>query len=318
LFFDRTDRGRIRFSGPKATELINGMVTSDVSALTPGDGQYGVALSAKGKVVADLRIFALPDGLLIDSNSAAAPGWREMVGKYVNPRLSPYEDVSAKTVDFAVAGAGAASLLASVLPGDAGSLKTLDVYQHTSIMFEGASVAVIRAPDMGAECYDLIAPRDAAEALRERILSAGALAGTSELWNVLRVESGRPEWGIDMDASTLPQEALLDELGAISYTKGCYIGQEVVARIHFRGHVNRLLRKLRFVTSLLPPMGAAIVDDSGAAVGDVRSTAISPRLGGIALGMIRREVEPGSTLHVRWDGGEASVQIEGEKKGATA
>jgi tRNA-modifying protein YgfZ len=318
LFFDRTDRGRMRLKGPKAIELINGMVTSDVSALAPGEGQYSAALSAKGKVVADLRILALPDGLLIDTNCAAGPGWREMVGKYVNPRLSPYEDVSAKTADFAVAGAGAASLLASVLPGDVGSLKTLDIYEHSSIIFEGANVTVIRTPDIGVECYDLIAPREVADALREGILSGGAIAEDSELWNVLRMENGRPEWGIDMDATTLPQEALLDELGAISFTKGCYIGQEVVARIHFRGHVNRLLRKLRFVTSLLPPMGAAVVDDSGVAVGDVRSTAISPRLGGIALGMIRREVEPGSTLHVRWDGGEASVQIEGEKKGATA
>jgi folate-binding protein YgfZ len=318
LFFDRTDRARVRFTGPKATELINGMVTSDVSALAPGDGQYAAALTAKGKIVADLRIFALSDGLFIDTNSAAAPGWREMVAKYVNPRLSPYEDVSARTVDFAVAGAGAASLLASVLPGDAGSLKTLAVYEHTSIVFGEERVIVIRTPDIGVECYDLIAPVEAAEDLRGRILNGGALAETSELWNVLRVENGRPEWGVDMDATTLPQEALLDELGAISFTKGCYIGQEVVARIHFRGHVNRLLRKLRFVTPLLPPRGAAVVDDSGAAVGDVRSTAISPRLGGIALGMIRREVEPGSTLHVRWDGGEASVQIEGEKKGATA
>jgi folate-binding protein YgfZ len=221
-------------------------------------------------------------------------------------------------VDFAIAGATAPSVIAGVLDLEASSLKELDPYEHISASYSDAQVMVVRTPEVGADCWDLIAPASAAEALRSALLSAGAIASDPELWHVLRIEAGRPEWGVDMDATTLPQEALLDDLGAISFTKGCYIGQEVVARLHFRGHVNKLLRKLRFVTPAIPPKGATVVDDSGVVVGDVRSTAFSPRLGGIALGMIRREVELGSTLHARWDGGEASVQIEGEKKGATA
>jgi tRNA-modifying protein YgfZ len=318
LFFDRTDRRRIRLAGSKAAELINGMVTSDVGSLAPGQGRYAAALSAKGKVIADLRIFAAADGLLIDSNAAAAPGWREMVMKFVNPRVAPYTDVSAETIDFAVTGATAPSVIAAVFGVESPALQELEEYDHITGTFSGAQVTIARTPEIGADCWDLIAPASVGEPLRSALLSAGALASDPELWHVLRIEAGRPEWGIDMDATTLPQEALLDDLGAISFTKGCYIGQEVVARLHFRGHVNKLLRKLRFVTPALPPRGASVVDDSGAVVGDVRSVAFSPRLGGIALGMIRREVELGSTLHARWDGGEASVQIEGEKKGATA
>lgn len=318
LLFDRTDRRRMRVSGAKAAELINGMVTSDVGTLAPGQGRYGAALTPKGKILADLRILALPDGLLIDCNAAAAPGWREMVGKYVNPRAAPYTDVSASTIDFAVAGGLAAAIISESTGVSSEALKQLDPYEHVSVNFLGESVIVVKGPEATIEGYDLIAPVSAREKLRTVLLSAGALEESLELWHVLRIESGRPEWGIDMDETTLPQEALLDELGAISFTKGCYIGQETVARIHFRGHVNRLLRKLRFVTPALPPRGAKVVDDAGIIVGDVRSTAISPRCGGIALGMIRREVELGSTLHARWDGGEASVQIEGEKKGATA
>lgn len=318
VLFDRTDRMRMRVTGAKASELVNGMVTSDVASLAPGRGQYSAALSAKGKVIADPRIFAVDDGLLVDVDLAASRGWREMVAKYINPRVAPYTDVSADTCDFAIAGNSAATTLSSVLGIDAAALKALDPFSHLSAPFESTELIVVKTPEISAECYDLIFPRTLTESLRAGIMEAGAVGAAADLWTILRIEAGRPEWGADMDDTTLPQEALLDMLGAISFTKGCYIGQEVVARIHFRGHVNKVLRKLRFVTSALPPRGAAVVDDTGAVVGDVRSTAVSPKCGGIALGMIRREVEPGSTLHARWEGGEASVQIEGEKKGATA
>ena len=128
----------------------------------------------------------------------------------------------------------------------------------------------------------------------ERAVAAGATPAGLGAWEIARVEAGRPEWGIDIDDTTIPQEANFDELDAISYTKGCYIGQEVVARVHFRGHVNRHLRGLRAGERRdAPPTGAQLIDDSGNHVGDVRSSVASPRLGGIAIGMVRREVEPG-------------------------
>jgi folate-binding protein YgfZ len=117
------------------------------------------------------------------------------------------------------------------------------------------------------------------------------------------------EWGIDIDDSTIPQEANFDELDAISYTKGCYIGQEVVARVHFRGHVNRHLRGLRAASTDAPPQGAQLIDDSGNHVGDVRSSVASPRLGGIAIGMVRREVELGASLNAKWENGERRVDV---------
>jgi folate-binding protein YgfZ len=112
-----------------------------------------------------------------------------------------------------------------------------------------------------------------------------------------------------MNDSTIPQEANFDALGAISYTKGCYTGQETVARVHFRGHVNRFLRRLHFVSASVPPTSAELVNDAGEVVGDVRSVALSPRHGGVAIAMVRREVAPGATLHARWAGGECTVQI---------
>jgi folate-binding protein YgfZ len=317
LFFDRSDRTRMRISGPKAAELVTGMVTNDVSALIPGEGQYAAALTPKGKIVADLRIFALDDALLIDASAAAAPGWMEMVRKYINPRIAPYHDLSAELGDIGIFGRSSRSAVARVMDVDDRELASLAPYGHLSRPFGNVTVIIARVPEIDLDGFEIFVPREAAAALTAKLEAVGILAGSQSTWAIARIESGRPEWGTDMDESTLPQEANFDELGAISYTKGCYIGQETVARVHFRGHVNRFLRRLRFVTRPAPPKGAELVDEAGKVIGEIRSSALSPRFGGVALGMVRREVPPGTTLQAKWDGGECSVQIEQNEKGAT-
>ena len=317
LFFDRSDRTRMRISGPKSAELVTGMVTNDVLALLPGEGQYAAALTPKGKIVADLRIFALEDALLIDASAGAAPGWKEMVRKYVNPRIAPYHDLTSELADFGVFGRSARQVVSRVLDVDDKDLAALPPYGHISRPFGDATVIIARVPEIDLDGFDIFVPSESAASLRRKLEAAGIFAGGRDTWEIARIESGRPEWGADMDDSTLPQEANFDELGAISYTKGCYIGQETVARVHFRGHVNRFLRRLRFVTRPAPPRGAELVDEMGKVIGEIRSSALSPRFGGVALGMVRREVPPGTTLQARWDGGECSVQIEQNEKGAT-
>lgn len=308
---------RMRISGQKAAELVTGMVTNDVSALVPGEGQYAAALTPKGKIVADLRIFALEDSLLIDTSAAAATGWKEMVRKYINPRLAPYHDLTSELSDFGVFGRSARSVVSRVMDVDDKDLAALPPYGHISRPFGNVTVILARVPEMDLEGFDIFIPSEAVGLLKGKFQSAGIATGGKDTWEIARIESGRPQWGTDMDDSTLPQEANLDELGAISYTKGCYIGQETVARVHFRGHVNRFLRRIRFVTRPAPPKGAELVDETGKVIGDIRSAALSPRFGGVALGMVRREIPPGTTLQARWDGGECSVQIEQNEKGAT-
>jgi tRNA-modifying protein YgfZ len=317
LFFDRSDRMRIRISGPKAAELVTGMVTNDVSSLLPGEGQYAAALSAKGKIVADVRIFALDDALLIDTSAAAAPGWKEMVRKYINPRIAPYHDVTTEMADFGVFGRAARSVVSRALDVDDKDLAGLAPYGHIRRPFADGTVIIARVPEIDLDGFEIFAPTGLVGELKAKFHSAGVVEGGAETWEIARVESGRPQWGVDMDDTTLPQEANFDELGAISYTKGCYIGQETVARVHFRGHVNRFLRRLRFVTRPAPPKGAELFDESGKVIGEIRSAALSPRFGGVALGMVRREVLPGTTLQARWPEGECSVQIEQNEKGAT-
>ena len=306
---DRSGRLRMLFSGDKAAESLNGLVTSDVLALTPGTGQYSAALTPKGKVIADVKIFANSEGLLVDVSAAAGPGWAAMVRKFVNPRLAKYQDVSEQSADIGVFGRRAREIVTAVFP-DAGIPADLPAYSHVRTTFADSAIMIARVPDFGVEGYDIILPRDAAGLLRSKLVSAGATEDASEALHIARIEAGRPEWGVDMDDTMLAQEVDMERLEAISFSKGCYTGQETVARVHFRGHVNRLLRGLRFADAVLPPTGAQLTEDSGKEVGTVRSGAISPRLGAIALAIVRREVEPGAMVRATWDEGQTEARVE--------
>jgi folate-binding protein YgfZ len=309
IVVDRSHRGRIRFFGEKSGEALTGLVTNDVVAMVPGFGQYGAALSAKGRIVADLRIFAAAGSYLVDAAPRAWPAWLAMVKKYVNPRLSGYRDESHAIRNLGIFGPQARRIVAAIADINADALGALTPYAHLDMPVEGTPIVIARSPDIGVEGYDLFVPFEQFDRIWERAITEGAMPAGLDAWEIARVEAGRPEWGIDIDDTTIPQEANFDELDAISYTKGCYIGQEVVARVHFRGHVNRHLRGLRAASSEAPPTGAQLIDETGNHVGDVRSSVASPRLGGIAIGMVRREIPPGAILTAKWEGGERRVDL---------
>src|SRR5712691_8722023 len=309
---NRSHRLRMRFAGAKASEVLTALVTNDVTALTPGQGQYAAPLTAKGKVVADVRILALEDGFLTDASPRAREGWYGVVLKYVNPRLSKYTDESTSLSSLGIYGVQARYVVEEITGIGHSALAILQPYAHVTVAREGASMIVMRSPELGLEGYDLFVPADAFSRVWDASISAHATPAGLAAWEIARIEAGRPEWGIDMDDATIPQEANLEELGAISYTKGCYTGQELVARVHFRGHVNRALRGLRASGTTAPPPKASLFDATKKAVGDVRSSVSSPRLGGIALGMVRREVEDGAQLMARWSADPAGDSDAGE------
>lgn len=306
---DRSHRGRMRLFGEKSGEALTGLVTSDVLAVPPGHGGYAAALSAKGRIIADMRILAGAGSYLVDTPAKAWPGFLAMVKKYINPRVSGYRDESHAIRDLGVFGPRSREIVAALTGAGVEALSALDSYQHLGVVIDGHAVTVARSPDAGVEGYELFVPFEVFEALWRRAIEAGASPAGLAAWEVARVEAGRPEWGIDIDDTTIPQEANFDDLGAISYTKGCYIGQEVVARVHFRGHVNRHLRGLRSGNDDPPPTGAQLIDEGGNHVGDVRSSVTSPRLGGLAIGMVRREVAPGTTLRAKWEAGDRRVEV---------
>lgn len=312
IVVNRSHRARIRFRGPKAAEVLTGLVTNDVSSLTPGQGQYAAALTAKGKVVADVRIIATEDGFLTDASPRAREGWLATVRKYVNPRLSTYTDESATLQSLGVFGVQARYVVEQITAVGHSALALLTPYSHVTVATGARPMIVMRSPELELEGYELWMPAEQFQTAWDAAVSARATPAGLAAWEIARVEAGRPEWGIDMDDATIPQEANLDAIGAISYTKGCYTGQEVVARVHFRGHVNRGLRGLRASGTAAPPPRAALFDATNKAVGDVRSSVSSPRLGGIALGMVRREVENGAQLTARWSADAAGDADAGE------
>lgn len=306
MLTDRTVRGRTRFEGSKAAEMLTGLVTNDVLALLPGHGQYAAALSPKGRIVADVRIFSRTDHLLVDVPPRARAGWDALVRKYINPRVVPYQDAATEMRQVVIAGVAARGILAPAASLAREALAGLAPYSHIDSEIGGRPVMIARIPDLEAEGFELFFAADAFGTIWQRLVAGGATPGGLLAWEIARIENGRPEWGIDIDDTTIPQEANHDELHAISYTKGCYTGQEVVARIHFRGHVNRHLRGLMLGHSEPPPERANLLTLEGKQIGDVRSSALSPRMGAIALIMVRREIEMGSTVMV--EGANNTVQ----------
>lgn len=297
LLVDRSARHRLQMRGAKAAELLTGLVTNDILALTPGQGCYAAALTPKGKLVADLRVYMVePELLLLDAPVRAADGWMQLVRKYINPRVAAYTDVSAHTRQIGVYGSRAREILAAAAGLDA---ELVDALSNYSTLRTENGIVVARVPDLRLDGFEIYGPGTELSAIWNQAVEFGATPGGLDAFEIARIEAGHPEWGLDMDDTTIPQEANLEDAHAISYTKGCYTGQEVVARVHFRGHVNRHLRALASVGGDPIPKGAELLDDTGKVVGDVRSSVLSPRLGEIAIGMVRREIAPGDTLTLR-------------------
>ncbi len=314
LLFDRSARLRMQFTGPKAAESLTGLVTNDVLALRGGDGLYACALTVKGRIIADVRVHAIAsdDGsvqtLLVDANEAGGVNFAAMIRKYVNPRLARYMDVTATTACLTLVGDGALDLLRTLgaADDDVDVVRSGNAFSHRPVVIAGVAARLVRAPDLGsAPTFDLHVERASQDAVFAALIAAGAAVSEDAEWHRRRVIAGRPEWGIDMDESTLAQEANMDALQAISYKKGCYTGQETVARVHFRGHVNRTLRSVSYADGVLPPAAAALVDAEQKPVGDARSAALTADGRAIGIAMVRREVTDGAALS--WTGAGATA-----------
>ena len=338
---DRSRRDRWVLRGARARETLTGLVTNDVMALAAGQGCYAAALTAKGRIVADVRILALAGGpaidgaegeaasagaalaeppaavgdvpglhdavLLVDVPPRAADGFAALLRKFVNPRVTPYARLGDDAMRaLGVYGVRARDAISAVFGAPPAALAALSPYAHATVTIDGHTLLLVRAAELGLDGFELMGAPAAVDAAWTRLARAvpGVVPAGDDALTIARIEAGYPEWGVDMDDTTIPQEANFDELHAISYTKGCYTGQEVVARVHFRGHVNRHLRGLGYLADGgAIPRGAELLDETGKVVGDVRSSAVSPRLGGIAIAMVRREIALGATLTARWRSG---------------
>lgn len=297
FLMERSDRLRMTVAGPQAKAALNGLLTNEVTALTEGAGQYAAALTAKGRVIALCRVMDRGDDLLVDTDAAAGDGFVAMITKYVNPRLARYAVITESTGCLGIRGEGAAVALATWSGSEGALLDALPPLGGCWVTFGDHRLWVTRTRDTMTPGFDCIGTREAIDTLRTTLMAAGwPMASASEMLRE-RIEAGVPAWGIEMTDETIAQEACLDTLGAIHFAKGCYTGQEVVARIHFRGHVNRLLRWIESPSPL--PVGATLVNAEGTEVGAVRSSVARERGDAIGIAMVRREVTDGTEVSVR-------------------
>jgi folate-binding protein YgfZ len=291
---DRSDRGKLALTGTEAASFLQGQVSNDVERLVPGTGCYAVFLTPKGKMLGDIRILAVADELLLDTERIALQALFNMIRRF---SLGYQVELHKRTLErglLSLIGPQAAELAGA---GDVGS----DEHAHTVIEVAGTGLPAraIRT-DVGV---DLLCDAADTDALRTALEDAGAVTVGDGALECLRVEYGRPRYGTDLDDTVIPQEAGLNER-AVSFTKGCYVGQETVARLHYRGKPNRQLRGLRLSGAVEP--GAELASD-GRTVGRVTSVATSPRFGSIALGFVRREASVGSTVSV--GAGEVTAEV---------
>jgi folate-binding protein YgfZ len=287
---DRSERGKLALTGSEAKAFLHGQVTNDVEGLEPGRGCYAAFLTHKGKMLGDLRVLDLGDELLLDTERVALQELFNMIRRY---KLGRDVELHKRTLEW-----GLLSLIGPEARRVAGAEDLVEEHANRRAELAGVPVVLV-ATDVGIDVFVPTGSKDAVAA------ALGVPAVDEEAAEVVRVERGRPRYGVDLDDGTIPQEAGLNER-AVSFTKGCYVGQETVARLHYRGKPNRHLRGLR----LSAP--AATGDElrlGEKQVGRLGSVAVSPAHGPIALALVRREAAVGDTLAVG-DGGVTAEVVD--------
>jgi folate-binding protein YgfZ len=289
---DARNRSLLSMVGDDRATFLQGMLSNDILKISEGHGIYAALLTIQGRLVSDVFAYALPDRFLLD-----VPAWRMHAVRDALEKHIIADDVEfaedAVTPLLALEGPRASDVLRTVSGESPAGLSPLD---HRTLTIDGAEVRCVAVSQTGEIGFRLLAQPDAAPSLWQRLIAAGATPVGLEALNVLRLEAGIPWHGIDVDAETLVMEAGL--AGAISFSKGCYLGQEVVERVAARGHVNRKLCGLvANDATLAPPAGSPLTRD-GQEVGRISSAAVSPALRRtIALALVHRSAfEPGTVV----------------------
>jgi folate-binding protein YgfZ len=280
---DRSERGKLALAGEDAKDFLAGQVTNDVVGLEPGTGCYAALLTPKGKMLGDLRVLDAGDELLLDCERSALQAIFDVIRRAT---IGFRVELHKRTLQR--------GLLSLAGPRSREVAGAPDLPQtehaHREATIGRATVRVI-ATDLGV---DVLCLAEDSDAVRAALLEAGAEPVSEAVAELLRVEHGRPRWGAELDETIIPQEAGLNDR-AVSFTKGCYVGQETVARLHWRGKPNRHLRGLRLSAPAEPGTPLLLGERE---VGRLASAADSPTLGPIGLALVRREAEVGDVLRV--------------------
>lgn len=278
---DRSDRGKLALTGPAAADCLNGQITQEVTGVEPGCGSFATFLTNKGQMLGDLRIVRTADTYELDTERVSLQPLFDLLRMAL---VGHEAELHKRTLQR--------GLLSLIGPRAREIAQTEDLtgaeHKNAPFTVNGLPAHAV-VTDLG---IDVLCAAEDTAAIRATLLERGAVAITEAEAEVVRIERGRPRYGVELGERTMPQEAGLTDR-AVSFTKGCYVGQETVARLFYRGSPNKSLRGLRFAQ--LPSGDGAVLAD-GKTVGNVTTVAASARVGTVALALIRREVEAGSTV----------------------
>ena len=290
---DLSSRGRLRVSGSEAAMFLNGLITNDIKTLGENRWMPAAFPTVQGRLIGAVRVVREKNAFLIDTDAESHEAVLKTVSRFTLAGDFHVKDLTAETALLSVQGKRAGEIFEKVfetgvsdLPRD-GALET---------NWQNTPVTVIRATHTAEDGFDVVIDSAHGAQLRQALIAADAQSVSPDVFEILRIEAGIARFGRDMDETNVVTETNLDD--AVSYTKGCYVGQEIIVRIKHRGHVAKKLTGLRFQTDGRVEPGTVIKSGDGKEIGKVTSTAFSPKLETtIALGYVRYEyLTPGTSV----------------------
>jgi len=270
---DLSSRGRIVVSGSEAVMFLNGLITNDMKTLTANSWMPAAFPNVQGRLLAAVRVLNLSDRFLIDTERATHAKVLALLSRFTLAGDFRVTDATEEIATLSVQGQGAANIVRTVLGDIAANLERGEVL---TVPCSESTVTFIRATHTAEAGFDLFVSADKFTELQRALIDAGAVAVGEDAAELLRIEAGIPRYGIDMDEMTVLSETNLDE--AISFTKGCYIGQEIIVRIMHRGHVAKKLTGIVFDNQEIIESGTKVFSDNDQEIGRVTSATISPRM----------------------------------------
>ena len=305
---DLSHRGRLRLTGNDRAQYLHRIISNDVEGVAVGEGNYATILTNRGKIIADMKVYVFEDSIGIETNAETTSILYQELDKYLIADDVTIEELTERTGAVGVHGPKSAELLQEVYGFDVGDLPEYHSVVHE---IDGRRIVCVRANETGEVGYNLCTAFESMEWLWDTFLTKGRAfsaepVGLTAL-NSLRIEAGIPRFGAELGDSVFPLEAELE--GAISFEKGCYIGQEIVARMQYRGHPNRLLRGFEITSDTLPQRGDRLFDGDKE-IGWLTSAVVSPTFGKtIGMGYVR--------VAFTDEGSQVEVQTAGSRVDAT-
>jgi folate-binding protein YgfZ len=280
---DQSLRGRILVSGSEAVMFLNGLITNDMKTLAVNSWMPAAFANVQGRLLAAVRIAHRADGFLIDTESATRETVITLLDRFTLAGDFHLQDLTAETAMFSVQGRGAPEIISRVFGEEAANVERQKI---VNAQLNDATVTVIRATHTAEDGFDLFVEANNSSTFHDALTGAGAVPISDATFETLRIEAGVPLYGIDMDENNVVTETNMDD--AVSFTKGCYLGQEIIVRIKHRGHVAKKLSGIVLADSTPVARNSKIISSDGKEIGRVTSSTFSPRLDrAIALGYLK-------------------------------